>query len=647
MQIISLFVLVLLFIGCGSEPKKRYPQVATEDAVQQYKKIQSHIGKERWEVTANNLKQFMATHPQSDVTDAAAMSLGQLLESQQRYNEAYNAYSKVLQSGHISPVETDALIACTRVLVVLGRPDEGLGLSTKALKKNPKPGQLMETHELRFEIFQQLNQRIAALGEAGWLSQNAVTAEKRELYQNKVVEWVDTTNDPDQLQSILRYSDFRPLHATVAFKLGRTAYEKGDFSLARSWLEKCISEARSQDLNSPYIARAQGYLDQIDIRRRVRADTIGMVVPLTGKYSAIGYKALKGVQLALGTFFPAGSPLKLAVVDSEGNSDLARRGVERLVNEDNVVAIIGGLTSKTAAQEASKAQELGVPFIGLSQSQGLTDVGDYVFRNSLTSRIQMGALVETAIMKQKMRTFAILYPNDTYGNEFAHAFYDEVISRGGEIRAVQSYDPKETDFKEAIRKLVGTAYVDDRAEEYRVKLKEWQAKNTRKNATPPDDLLPPVVDFEALFVPDSVKALGQIAPMLSYNDVKNVKLLGTNLWNSGDLIKRGQKSVEGALFVDTTMDQDTNLLSSQFFNDFQTTFQETPGLFEMLAFDAAALVRKVLVNGESSRVGVRDSLASLQNVQGAVGTLSINGNREVSRRLLALTVTNGQIAPLP
>ena len=636
--------LCVLLAACSSEPVKQSPEKSSPSSINEYSKIKSQIGTERWEVSAKRLLNFINQNPKTDLADEASMTLGQLLENQQRYSEAYNAYIRVVQSTTSSPREGEALVASTRMLSMLGRPDEALALSQRGIKSNLLSNeQKNQLHELRFQIFTTLNQSSEALKEASWLAANSTNNETREKNKAKITEIVDATQSEFELQKILDDSSLKSFHSAAALKLGRIAYEQKDFSRTRSYMEKVLQLSPQ----TPLAERAQQYLDQIDVRRRVRADTVGLVLPLTGRYASVGYKALHGVQLAIGTFWPQGTPLKLAVIDSEGNSDVGRRAVERLVNEDNVVAIIGGLTSKTAAQEAAKAQELGVPFIALSQGQGLTEIGDYIFRNSLTSKSQVAALVQQAMTRFNIKRFGILYPNDPYGNEFALAFFDEVTNRGGVIRAVQSYDPKETDFKEPIKKLVGTYYVDERSDEYRLRVKEWQDKQTRKQQKVPDDLLPPIVEFDALFVPDSVKALGQIAPMLSYNDVQNVKLLGTNLWNTSDLVKRGQKFVEGAMFVDTTMEKDANLLASQFYTDFQQTFQEEPGVFEMLGFESAVLIRKALMEGETSRVGVRNSLAGIKNLRGAVGLLSVSEAREVVRPLLALTVEKSSITPLP
>src|SRR5207248_2679268 len=80
--------------------------------------------------------------------------------------------------------------------------------------------------------------------------------------------------------------------------------------------------------------KAQAYVTSIEAQERTDSTVVGVVLPLTGKYSQMGYKTLRGIQLGLGLFNKSNSsPIKLAVIDSEGNPDVARRGVERLVSE--------------------------------------------------------------------------------------------------------------------------------------------------------------------------------------------------------------------------------------------------------------------------------------------------------------------------
>jgi ABC-type branched-subunit amino acid transport system substrate-binding protein len=244
-----------------------------------------------------------------------------------------------------------------------------------------------------------------------------------------------------------------------------------------------------------------------------------------------------------------------------------------------------------------------------------------------------------------LKKFAILYPNDAYGIEYTNIFWDEVLARGGEITAAQTYSSAEKDFHNSIARLIGTYYLDDRADEYSFLLKKWykEQKTINSRTTPPADLLPPRIDFEAIFIPDGVKALGQMASMLVYNDVANVRLLGTNLWNNSTLIDRGTSLIENALFVDDKNTFDSAFKRTSFFRDYVALYKEEPSIFEAQAYDTGHALRVLIENGASSRSSVRDGLAQIRNFKGVLGTLDVNESREFTRPLTLLTVKAGKI----
>jgi ABC-type branched-subunit amino acid transport system substrate-binding protein len=241
-----------------------------------------------------------------------------------------------------------------------------------------------------------------------------------------------------------------------------------------------------------------------------------------------------------------------------------------------------------------------------------------------------------------MKKFAVLYPKDAYGKEYFNLFWNEVKNQGGEITSVQSYEPKETDFNTSIKKLVGTFYVNDRKKEYNKLLAEWKLKNKNSRKHPPADLLPPVVDFDALFIPDNSRAVGQIAPMLAYNNVKDVVLIGTNLWNTSSLVRRGQRYVEKALFVDFISSKEKEFINSNFYKIFYKQFDRTPTHFEAQGYDTGLLILKVLRQDINRRDGFRDSLAEIENFHGVTGIIT-SVNREFHPPLTLYTVEKGKI----
>ncbi len=555
------------------------------------------------------------------------------------YNKAHDYYAAAALAWSGKTREPEALVWADRSLIRGGRYQEAKDLSTSLLKTRTWNEAL--TSELtgyQFRSEEAIGDFYGAFQTAIDAQKNLVLAKESEAYRLKASEIVDNKMSAADLGKITGQEKFGNFRANAFYRLGELGLENHDQDSARQNFSRAVSVAPQSEAGQ----RSQERLSSLDSVRRVESKTIGVVLPMTGKYAGISQKTLRGVQMGLGLYNNAPSSFKLAVIDSAGNPDNARRGVEKLVKEDNVISIIGSVLSKTAPAVAAKANELGVPSIALSQKAGITEVGPTVFRNSLTSEMQVRYLVKTAMEEQGMKKFAILYPNDLYGTEFANIFWDEVLARGGSIVGAQPYSNKETDFREPIQRLIGTYYLEGRAEEYKLRLKEWSEAQAKKNtkATPPDDLLPPIVDFDGIFVPDSVKAMGQISAMLSFNSIKGVRLLGTNLWNVPGVAKRAGHFANSLLFVDSFVASEPRFINSPFVRDYKTIFGEDPGIFETQGYDAALLLRQLISQGATNRDSLARALTQVHNFPGAVGPLFMTPEREIMRPVVALTLDN-------
>lgn len=379
------------------------------------------------------------------------------------------------------------------------------------------------------------------------------------------------------------------------------------------------------------------------------AKKIGVILPITGKNANLGARALNAIRLGLG-LDGKDSSFSIAIYDSQSNPDVAVLGVEKLLKEDNVIAILGGLSSKEAQTISSKAEFFQVPFFSFSQKSGLTDDTDYTFRNSVTPEMQVARLVLYSLNTLKAKKFAVLYPNDPYGIEFANKYWDLVLAGGGEVVAAQAYDPKDTDLNIYVQKLVGTYFTDARSEEYKERQKEIALKNkttepkkkTRESETQ-ENILQAVVDFDVLFVPDSGKSLGQVMAFMKNNDVAQMTYLGTNLWNSPDLNRRAGMSATNIFFVDAGISPEVQQ-KSDFHNRYIQAYTEEPSLVEAQVFEAAKILRDVIGSGSFLS---RDSLASqlkiLGRKTGAYGEIRMNNNHEIERPLNIFGLVDGAI----
>ncbi len=638
--------LVLFVIGCSSVPSKQPAQKAPPAAIKLYNAIQADIAANAKPKALKKIEKLIHDYPQTDVALDARIVRGEIYFKSAKYEPAYDSFISVVKSELSTPREMEALYWAARSLNSLGRWDEASQLLNQGLERTDiqKPV-LTSMYDLKVEVHRQLGDKTEMLRYIVKLEELTDDTVKKEQLRSRAFAMVDSSLDIKQLDFIASQPDFRFLRPQALYSLGVYYIEDHDYSRARDYFLNIV------DLfpQSLLVEKARSYLDQINARRIVDAKTIGVVVPLTGKYAQVGKKTLMGLQLGLGIYGKQKSDYRLAVIDSEGNPDSARRAVERLVTEDHAIAIVGSASSKTALAIASKADELGVPSIDLSQKTGISEVGESVFRNSVTSEMYVRELVRVAMEDYNINRFAILYPNDPYGVEYANIFWDEVTRRGGQINGAQPYPRNERDFKGQIQRLVGTFYIEDRIEEYKLRLKEWEKKQKRvsQRNLPPEDIIPPLVDFEALFIPDDTLALGQVASMLKYNDVGGIRLLGTNLWNKpSEFFVRGQTFAESSLFVDAFTPSENEIKKNPFYEEFNKVFGQKPTVFEIQAYDTGRILRHVLDRGADSRTGVIASLREAKDLPGAFGPLAVGKNREISRPVVAFTGNNGQIQPV-
>ena len=101
---------------------------------------------------------------------------------------------------------------------------------------------------------------------------------------------------------------------------------------------------------------------------------------------------------------------QLIIRDSGGDPDLAVAAVRDLVLDHRVAAIIGPLSRVAAEAAAQEAEKLWVPIITLSQKEGVSEIGGYVFRYFLSNEQQARALADVRGTWTRLQTFCYSLP---------------------------------------------------------------------------------------------------------------------------------------------------------------------------------------------------------------------------------------------
>ena len=144
---------------------------------------------------------------------------------------------------------------------------------------------------------------------------------------------------------------------------------------------------------------------------------IGFVFSMTGTAAAYGAVQKNGSQLAIDDINAAAGPEGIKITPIfDDDASTAQQGINvfnKFINADKVAVIIGPTLSDTAQVTDRIAQQEGVPVLGISNTaKGITEIGDYVFRDSLTEAVVIPNTIKIAKEKLGIAKVAVLYGND-------------------------------------------------------------------------------------------------------------------------------------------------------------------------------------------------------------------------------------------
>ena len=397
---------------------------------------------------------------------------------------------------------------------------------------------------------------------------------------------------------------------------------------------------------------------------QIKADTgakikIGVVIPLTGKLALTGQKVLQGIQLAVHQLpFQAREKLALEVRDS-GHQLPMKEIIADLSGLPNVVGIIGPLLSDEVAIAGKVARDYLIPiFSPTASTYGLVDENSFMFRNALTREIQAKFLAEYAVNTLQLKRFAVLHPYEPFGLELKDTFIKEVESFGGEVVVVAGYDRTQNDFKKQIFELGGVE--DDELEKIGREL--VLSEGVIPDFSSPSTFSRPLIDmghwsgddveklkvslelsYDAIFIPGVYDKVGLIIPQLAFYNVNTVSLLGTNGWNSPELVTMGGKYLTNVYFVDGFYPDSHHVEVQKFVRDFKANFGEEPGYLSAQSFDAANIMINNILAGAGNRIKMKESLKAVKNFPGVTGITTLLPSGDSEKNIFALTVKRKKI----
>ncbi len=591
---------------------------------------------------------YLGQYPDKPLAAAALMKIGLIHALKGDYEEARGAFKNIVSSYPTSPFVPDAMVEELITYYQQKRYQDVIQSASDVLGQIDSRPHIFRIYALVGDTFMAQGIPIDAIDYYA-RAQEFASGQEVEAIGEKFREAIAQL-DSEDVAILIKHPDESLPMDFLMFQLGLNYAMEEKYDDALAILNQFVETYPDHENK----ILAESLIDEIKKNAFFQRYTIGCLLPLSGPYQTFGLKALKGIELAQAQFSSQSGnpPLNIIIKDTGADPDKTIAALEELYREQ-VAAIIGPIvTSEIAAREA---QQMGIPIITLTQKDNIPEIGDKVFRNFITPKMQVRTLTSFAVESLGLLRFAILYPDETYGITFMNLFWDELLDRGGQVVAVESYKPEQTDFSDSIKKLVGLYYeipedlrpeteeamADDQEQQPGGSQEQETGENRRKGARGADEEDKPqaIVDFDAIFIPDSPGKAGLIVPQLAYYDIKDVYILGTNLWHSDSLIKIADQYVQGAIMPDGFFADSPSPRVRKFVQEFEETYQESPDFIEAIVYDTAMILFNVASREHIRyRSEIRDELLNLVDFPGVTGLTSFDKNGDAQKRLYLLRV---------
>jgi branched-chain amino acid transport system substrate-binding protein len=361
---------------------------------------------------------------------------------------------------------------------------------------------------------------------------------------------------------------------------------------------------------------------------------IGEFGSLTGGDATFGGSTKLGVEVAMAELTTGaqgkigGLPVRVVVEDDQSQAQEAANAVQKLISQDQVIAVIGEVASSRSLAGGPICQAAGVPMISPSSTNPkVTQVGDCIFRMCFLDDFQGRAVAQFAFQTLGLKKVAILKDlKSDYSAGLTEFFGTAFKQMGGTIVAEQAYSAGDQDFS---------------------------AQLTAIKAKHPDAIYIPGYYTEAGLIGRKARELGITVP-----------LLGSDGWESSKLLEIGGESLNGSYYTNHWALDMPNPKLQAFLKSFREKNGGTdPDAIAGLAYDAANVLfgclQKIATDDPamfkafaSSKAGtperkaaeakLRELIAATKDYDGVTGTITLDENRNASKPLVVLEIKGGK-----
>lgn len=350
-----------------------------------------------------------------------------------------------------------------------------------------------------------------------------------------------------------------------------------------------------------------------------KADTIkvGANLEMTGGSASYGISSKNAIELAFKEINEKGGingkQLELVVADNKSEAAEATNAMQKLVSQDNVVAVIGpNLSSSVIAASAinNSAKVLDIapmatnPYVTVDQASGKTK--EFNYRTCFIDPFQGTVIAKFATAELGVGNAAILIDNSSdYAKGLAQFFKENFVKEGGAVTAEESYLQKDTDFKATLTKI---------------------------KATNPDFLYVPGYYQEVGLIVKQARELGM-----------NMPIAGGDGWDSAKMPEiAGAAALNNTYFSSLYSPEDSSDINKNFVAAYEKAYGQKPDVFAALSYDSALLVAEAIKNaGSTEPAKISEAMAKINGFSGVSGSVTFDDKHNPVKSAVILEYKDG------
>ncbi|MBP7489692.1 MAG: ABC transporter substrate-binding protein [Azospira sp.] len=316
---------------------------------------------------------------------------------------------------------------------------------------------------------------------------------------------------------------------------------------------------------------------------------IGVAAALTGGAAQYGVAIRNGFQLAADEINAKGgvngNKIQLVVEDEQGKKEEGINVFKKLIFQDKVLMVFGPTLSNSMFAAGPVANGAKTVVFGTSvTANGITDIGPYVFRNSVMESDVLPVTVATATKHYKLKQVAVIYGNDDAFTKSGYDVFKKVLEdQKLPVTTTETYVKGDVDFK---------------------------AQLTKIKASNPDAVICSCLAEEAANIMLQARGLGIKVPFI-----------GGNGFNSPKLFEISKLAGEGTFVGSPWSNTNPAPANKAFVAAYVKKYNAEPNQFAAQAFDAlhvaAAALQEVKLSG--------DIAADREALKNALPKAAING----------------------